>query len=115
LNQDFSVNSASNAAARGSVIQLFGTGEGQTNPPAQDGRLATMPFPDLPRPVLPVSVAIGGIRVPNVAYAGAAPGAVAGLFQANVPIPDTSPTGDVPVTVTIGNATSQSGLTVSVR
>ncbi|MBM3764173.1 MAG: hypothetical protein FJW32_02170 [Acidobacteria bacterium] len=112
LNQDTSFNSASNPAAKGSVIVLFGTGEGATDPPGADGRLATSVFP---KPSLPVSVTIGNTRVTQLSYAGAAPGLVAGVFQINVVIPPDAPSGDVPVTVTVGSFTSQTGLTVAIR
>ena len=112
LNQDNSINSASNGAARGSVIQLFGTGSGQTQPPSVDGRLS---INVVPRIALPVTITIAGITA-DVLYAGAAPGAVAGLFQMNVAIPVTTPSGDQPITVRIGDsATAQSGVTVAVR
>ena len=112
LNQDTSFNSAANPAAKGGVIVLFGTGEGQTDPPGADGRLASTAFP---KPAHPVSVTIGGARVTQLSYAGAAPGLVAGVFQINVVIPPDTVSGDVPITVTVGNFTSQSGLTVAVR
>jgi uncharacterized protein (TIGR03437 family) len=112
LNQDTSFNSASNPAAKGSVIVLFGTGEGQTDPPGVDGRLANSVFP---KPALPVSVTIGNTRVTQLSYAGAAPGLVSGVFQINVVIPPDVPSGDVPVTVAVGSFTSQTGLTVAIR
>ena len=90
---------------------LYGTGEGQTIPPGVDGRLATAVFP---KPVLPVSVTIGG-RTADVLYAGAAPSLVAGLFQINVKIPEDVPAGNQEVIVTVGSAGSQAGLTVAVR
>ncbi|HUJ23075.1 MAG TPA: glycoside hydrolase family 44 protein, partial [Bryobacteraceae bacterium] len=40
LNQDGSRNSAANPAARGSVISIYMTGEGQTDPPGFDGKVA---------------------------------------------------------------------------
>ena len=70
LNQDGSVNSGSNPAPRGSVVVLFTTGGGVTNPPSQDGLLTAFPYP---APVLPVSVTIEGVPA-KVIYAGAAPG-----------------------------------------
>jgi uncharacterized protein (TIGR03437 family) len=67
-----------------------------------------------PRPVLPVSVTIGGITA-DVLYAGAAPQFVAGFFQMNVKVPENAPSGNLDVIVTVGNGRSQSGLTVAVR
>ena len=40
LNADGSLNSASNPAAKGSIVELYGTGAGQTNPAGVDGQLA---------------------------------------------------------------------------
>jgi uncharacterized protein (TIGR03437 family) len=45
----------------------------------------------------------------------AAPALVCGALQVNVRIPDTVPSGDQPVVLTIGNTISQPGLVVSVR
>jgi uncharacterized protein (TIGR03437 family) len=111
LNQDGNFNSSSNPAPAGSVVVLFATGEGQTSPPGIDGQIATSSFPV---PVLPVSVTIGG-QAAQVAYGGAAPSEVAGVFQLNVQIPAGTPPGDVPVTVTVGSAASQPGVTIAVK
>jgi uncharacterized protein (TIGR03437 family) len=70
VNQDGSVNTDENAAERGSVVILFGTGEGQTDPGGVDGLLA---LKALPKPMRPVRVTIGGKQA-EVLYAGAAPG-----------------------------------------
>jgi uncharacterized protein (TIGR03437 family) len=113
LNQDLSINSPSNPAARGAIIVLYGTGEGQTNPPGVDGRIALSVYP---KPILPVKVTIGGVAATaGVLYAGAAPDLVAGVFQINVTVPQNVPAGAVPVVVTVGSASSQSGLTVSLK
>ena len=111
LNQDNTVNTPENPAAKGSYIALFGTGDGQTNPAGVDGLIASKAYP---KPVLPVRIAIGGIEA-EVAYTGAAPGGIAGFFQMNAKIPDNVPSGAVPVVVTVGTAQSQTGLTVAVR
>jgi uncharacterized protein (TIGR03437 family) len=106
INHDGSYNSQSSPARRGSVLMLYATGEGQTVPAGVDGSIAIPPYP---KPVLPVSVTIGGITVPkaNIEYAGAPPGEVAGLMQLNVKIPEATPVGStVPITLTIGNASS---------
>lgn len=111
LNQDYSVNSATNQAAAGSIVQLFGTTEGVTNPTGVDGKLTVAPFPT---PVLPVSVTIGGINAPTV-YVGEAPGLVAGVFQIDATVPTSVPSGNQPVVVTVGNVSSPSGVTVAVK
>jgi uncharacterized protein (TIGR03437 family) len=112
FNQDNSYNSAQNPAAKGSTIQLYGTGEGQTTPPGVEGRLNTATFP---KPVLPVAVMLGGTRIDTLAYYGAAPQSIAGLLQVNVAIPLSAPSGNVPVQLIIGTATSQQGLTIAIK
>jgi uncharacterized protein (TIGR03437 family) len=111
LNQDSSANSVSNPAAAGSVIVLFGTGEGQTNPAGQDGVVANGIYP---APVQPVSVKIGG-KPAQVLYAGAAPGEVAGLLQINAQIPAGVTGNSVSVQITVGVASSQPGVTIAIR
>jgi uncharacterized protein (TIGR03437 family) len=109
-NQDGSVNSAANPAAAGSVLILYGTGEGQTVPAGVDGAVATAVFP---KPVQDVTVQIGS-RAATVLYAGAAPGFVSGVLQLNVQIP-AGVTGTIPISVKIGDAATPTGLNVTVR
>ena len=105
LNENGSFNSSSNPAAKNSIVTMFATGEGQTDPPGIDGMLSVDP---LPKPRLPVSLRIGGLTA-EVLYAGAAPG-FAGLLQVNARVPnDVAAMGDVEVLLTIGSSTSQSG------
>lgn len=111
LNQDNSPNSPANPAEKGSIVVLFGTGEGQTNPRGSDGRIASTVFP---KPLQNVKVTIGGIDA-NVAYAGAAPFLVAGVFQINVTVPPGVSSGAVPVVVTVGTISSPAGVTVAVK
>jgi uncharacterized protein (TIGR03437 family) len=111
VNADLTANSSVNPAARGSVISVFGTGEGQTDPGGQDGRVIAS---DLRRPLLPVTAKIGG-RPAEVVYAGSAPMQVSGIFQANIRIPDDAPSGTVPLEIQVGNSVSQPGLTIVVQ
>jgi uncharacterized protein (TIGR03437 family) len=112
LNQDASVNSASNPAAAGSVIVLYLTGEGQTAPQGVDGKIASAA--PLPAPVLPVTVTIGG-QPATYFYAGAAPDEVAGVMQINANIPAGVTGNAVPVSVQIGTASTQKGVTIAVQ
>jgi len=111
LNQDSSINSSSNPAAPGSIVTLFATGEGQTSPAGVDGKLAAAP---LPKPLLPVSVTMGSIGA-YVAYAGGAPGEVAGVMQVNAQLPAGVTGPAVPVLLIVGSATSQIGATIAVQ
>jgi uncharacterized protein (TIGR03437 family) len=115
LNQDMSVNSPSNPAAKGSIIQLYGSGDGQSSPHGIDGLITPADLTQVTHPVLPVSVMIGGVPATNITYAGAAPTLTSGVIVVNVQIPPAVPSGDVPVLLTIGSSISQPGLTVSVK
>jgi uncharacterized protein (TIGR03437 family) len=112
LNQNFSVNGTNNPAARGSVVMIYATGEGQTSPGGQDG-LVTGSV--LRRPVLPVTVTIGGVAA-EVLYAGSAPGLVSGVIQINARVSEVVAAGNaVPVVFSIGGVQSQAGVTMAVR
>jgi uncharacterized protein (TIGR03437 family) len=112
LNQDNTVNGPANAAAAGSIIQIFGTGEGLTTPDGVTGGVAGTP-PNLPR--LPVSVSIGGMDAP-VVWAGKSPGSINGLFQVNATVPANAPVGAaVPIRVAVGSASSSPGPTIAVK
>jgi uncharacterized protein (TIGR03437 family) len=94
VNEDGTLNSPSNPAARGSIIVLYGTGLGVSGPP--------------------VTVQISGYSA-NVLYAGNVAGEP-GLFQVNVRVPAgfISP-GIVSVVVSVGQASSQGGVTVAIQ
>jgi uncharacterized protein (TIGR03437 family) len=109
-NGDSSPNSSANPVNAGDSLTLFGTGEGQTNPPGTDGLVAADPAP---QPVQPLSVTIEGIPAP-VQFFGGIPGQVAGMLQVVVQVPDGLDAGDQPVVLTVGDASSQPNVTVSV-
>lgn len=114
VNQDGTLNSITNPAARGSVISVYLTGVGQLSPPQADGVLSPLTLP-LPAPVLPVTVSIRGVNA-DIQYAGAAPGYVSGLIQINAVIPTTINFGNlVPLQVTIAGNNSQPDITIAVK
>jgi len=132
LNADYSVNSATNPAARGSVISIFCTGQGALNNAPADGDAAPGPPNFATTPQTP-RVAIGSNFVDSVptqpgdptngkwvTYSGLAPG-FAGLWQINVQIPmATVPGSQVPIGIQydgVGSATLNSGfhLTIAVK
>jgi uncharacterized protein (TIGR03437 family) len=89
VNQDGSVNSATNPAKTGSLVSIFATGLGPISPLPRDGSIVV---PPLPANVLALKAGIlvgGGIfglgpEPINVQYAGPAPYEVAGVSQINV-------------------------------
>jgi uncharacterized protein (TIGR03437 family) len=112
LNQDGTINSPTNPASPGSIVILYATGGGQTNPAGVDGSLAAAPYPT---PIEPVSLTIGGSKA-AVAYAGAAPGFIAGLLQINVQIPTgLASSAASPLVLTIGTASSQSVCAIAIK
>jgi uncharacterized protein (TIGR03437 family) len=114
INQDNTVNSTQNGAAPLSVVSIYATGEGQTNPAGVDGSIAGSSLP-LPKPLLPVTVQIGGLPA-EVTYAGAAPSLPAGVFQVNARIPAGVVRGtSAAVSVAVGTASSQAGVTVAIK
>ncbi len=112
-NQDARTPNSTNAPAPpGSVVVLWGTGEGATNPPGVDGRLA---IDILPKPVATCAAEIGGLPA-TVEYCGAAPLNMPGLFQINARIHASVVPGDaVPVRVILGGKPTQNGVTMVVH
>jgi uncharacterized protein (TIGR03437 family) len=119
LNQDYSVNSVSNPAARGSYIMIYAEGAGLMTPAMPDGWVAPPALP-LPAPVLqPVTATVRGADAP-VQYAGAAPGFVSGVLQVNVQVPTNIDFGNsVPLFLYAGppsqNYSSQYNVTIAVK
>jgi uncharacterized protein (TIGR03437 family) len=96
----------------GSIVTLWATGEGLTDPPGVDGRLAVGV---VPKPLAEVTVEIGG-QPATVQYAGAAPGDMPGLFQINAVVPSTvQPGNQVPVVVKVGAESSATGVTLAIH
>jgi uncharacterized protein (TIGR03437 family) len=111
LNQDLTANSFSSPATAESILVLYGTGFGASQTLLIDGQIVSDAAPLL----LPVSATIGGVAA-TVVYAGAAPTQIAGLTQINIQVPDGLPSNpNTPITLTIGNATTQFGVTVSIQ
>jgi len=111
LNETGCCNSVRNPAPRGTVVSLYGTGEGATRPEGQDAALSVPGRPvQLLVPLLPVAVTVGGVPakidfVRNI-----------GLLQLNVRIPESAPVGDaVPLVLTVGGVSSTSPVTMAIR
>jgi uncharacterized protein (TIGR03437 family) len=111
VNQDGSINSAANPASRGTAIEIYATGGGQTSPSSLTGSVAQ----SAANLTLPVTVTIGGVNA-QVLYAGNAPGEVEGVVQINVVVPPSVTPGlALPVLVTIGGVSSQTAVTAAVE
>lgn len=109
---NFTINSASNPAAVGSIVVIYMTGAGTTNASIDN---LLIPLSPAVTPVLQPSISIGGLGA-VVDAAQAPPGSVPGLIQLNVTVPPTLKSSQTaPVIVTVGGVPSQSGLTMAVK
>jgi uncharacterized protein (TIGR03437 family) len=101
-NQDGSINSQSQPAARSSLITLYATGSGMTNGANVSGQPAAAPYA---LPLLPVALTIAGVPA-EILFAGSAPGLV-GVLQINARVPGGFvPAGPDTVQLTVGSAIS---------
>lgn len=127
LNQDGTINSPANPAPKGSVLQLFGTGQGPTNPavaagqPAPSGPLAqtlTSPATSQLECLSPGFTCVAfSSKIGEVLFSGLAPGFV-GLWQINVKIPADFPDALVSDTVPVRVFISQrptNNATIAIR
>jgi uncharacterized protein (TIGR03437 family) len=111
LNQDYSLNTASNPAAANSILMVYGSGFGLLQSPVSDGQIVSGAV----SLVLPVTATIGGLPA-VVTYAGSAPSLVAGVTQINIQVPQGLPSNSSnPIVLTVGSASTPSGVLVSIR
>ncbi|MGI8742658.1 MAG: choice-of-anchor V domain-containing protein [Bryobacteraceae bacterium] len=99
-------------AKPGDILTLYATGLGLTNPAVKPGDLAVGAAPI----TTPITVMIGSVTLSpaDVLYAGLSPGSISGLYQINIRVPAGVPSGDVPVTITMGGFTSQPQATIPI-
>jgi uncharacterized protein (TIGR03437 family) len=92
VNQDGSLNNGANPAKAGSVVTLYGTGQGGIPGMPRDGQPAQgiVPTPETPQ----VFINSGFVPSGDVQWSGLAPG-FAGLWQINVKVPSDAPPADV--------------------
>lgn len=110
-NQDGSVNSAENPASTGSIVVLYATGQGVTNPASRTG---AAPADGYPEPQARTSLRIGGVES-EVIFRGQAPGTV-GVIQVNARVPqDLTSAGAASIVLSVGAAESQAGVQIFVR
>ena len=97
------------AASRGGSLFFYVTGEGDVSPPIPTGAppAAGTPVDQLPKPLLPVSVTIGGVPA-RIVFIGNP--FLVGLTQINVTVPQNAPLGKQSVVVTVGGVASKPAL-----
>jgi uncharacterized protein (TIGR03437 family) len=101
LNQDGSVNSATNPSRPGTLISIFATGFGAMSPAAADGSRPPLPFNS---PLAPVFADVEGVSA-AIRYAGNAPTLVEGALQINLQLPDAVRFSDTVIRVQVGAPT----------
>ena len=111
----YSLNSASNPAAKGSVVAIYATGGGVTSTlPTPEGQVVPLP-PPLWTLIATTTVTIGADTF-NPDYAGGVPTAIAGLVQINATIPSTAKANkSTPLFITIGTRTSPAGVMIAIK
>jgi uncharacterized protein (TIGR03437 family) len=118
LNQDYSVNGVAagfKRAAKGSVLQVFGTGGGATTPAGLDGQITPGILYPLNVGLAAVTASVGGVPA-KVTYAGGAPGLISGALQVNVELPVDAPSGAaVPLVILVGGTPTQANITVAIE
>ena len=113
LNEDGSINGPDNPAAKGTVVSIYATGGGLTNPPPVDGSINTGISTTLQ---LPVRVRFSEPIDAELLYAGPAPTLVSGAIVINARIPSETASGDhVPVSLYVGQAFSGGSVAIAVR
>lgn len=110
---DSSVVPGASPAQPGDIVSLFGTGFGDTNPSVPAGEMDS----GIASLTNPITVTIGATTLApsDVLYAGLSPGSISGLYQFNVRIPAGTPSGDVPVSISIGGNQTQAGTTLAIQ
>ncbi len=98
VNPNGKANATVNPAPRASVVVLYATGFGETNPPGVDGKISTSPYP---KPVLAVTVTVGGVNA-HLLYCGAEPNVISGMMEVKVQLPAGVSGSAVPLVLNIG-------------
>jgi uncharacterized protein (TIGR03437 family) len=112
LNQDNTLNTPENPAARGSIITFWTTGMGVFDSTYEDGSIIGDNASSLR---LPVQVSLSG-QDSQVLYSGASPGMVAGVAQLNVRVPGNARVSSrVSIALTVGTTTVIDSAYVSVK
>jgi uncharacterized protein (TIGR03437 family) len=111
-HQDGSLNSATNAIARGQAIIIYATGQGAVRPALPTGALASAS--PLSGAAQTVTATVGGVPA-QVLFGGLTPQFV-GLLQVNAIVPANAPTGGaVPISINVGGVDSQPNVTLAIR
>ncbi len=107
-NQDGTLNGPANPAPKGSIIQMFGTGQGPVTPVVADGAATPlMPLSNtVATPTTDAGTCLGaspavcvdiGNMLASIEFSGLIPVDSVGVWQLNAKIPDNAQSGPLPV------------------
>ena len=110
-HSDFSLIQSGSPAKSGEIVVLYGTGFGATTPAIPAGQIVNSTAKAAAAP----TVKIGGVTLAptDVLFAGLTQG-FAGLWQFNLRIPAGVAAGDQPVSINVGGASTQGGITIPI-
>jgi uncharacterized protein (TIGR03437 family) len=93
-------------------VVVYGTGFGATSPAVAPGAFPAA----LAQAAGAVTVTLGGVALPasNILYAGVTPGSP-GLYQLNLLLPASTPSGNLPLIIQIGSQSSPAGAYLTVQ
>jgi uncharacterized protein (TIGR03437 family) len=92
-------------ARPGEIVLLFANGFGPTEPSWQAGEITDRI--SWLRDAVTIRIGAVTLRPEDVHYTGLAWGAISGLYQFNVRIPEQTPNGDIPITIETGGFRTQ--------
>ena len=100
LNQDGTLNSTANPAARGTTVSVYATGLGPTNPAATDGQFVTMDMPAIATPLVGIGapLELQGTQA-TVVYSGLVPGFFNGVYRVDFVVPTQIAVGADPISI----------------
>ena len=104
VNQDGTINSATNPAPRGSIVTIFATGLGPLSSMPADGTLVGLPLltQSLTMAVSFASTQVHGFPASaTIAWAGQAPDEIAGLSQINLVVPNQPSSNELSIVVNV--------------
>jgi len=110
-NGDGTITGSDTAAPRGSVVAVYASGLGSVSPAIPAGTPASTTT--VSNTTQTVTATIGN-QPANVTFAGAAPGLI-GVYQVNVQVPLTAPSGATRLVISAGGNDSQNGVTLQIR
>jgi uncharacterized protein (TIGR03437 family) len=111
MNQDGTENSTTNPAAGGTMVTMYATGEGFTNPAGIDGAIQSGTSRS---PNQNVSLTIGG-QTAKVLSAGTPVGTLSGLMVVQAIVPTGLTPGPAPVVLTVGTVSTTQNVTIGLK